>query len=269
MTIPLENPLRLAEDAATVDLISGGRVELGIGSGFNEMTFAAFGVLIAERRELTTRGSDLLYKALNGEPLLADGRAGAAAAFARPRRPCVARHLQRIWRAPLSRPRARISCSTAPPMAMTRAPIWSSAPGPTLISTNGAGPQEPRAHALHRRVALHLSGRRQGHRQVASRGRRVAFRQTAGGGGPFSAGLDTDGYLARLHCFYGHPDEIIGELQTEQTLPIATDVLCQVNPGVPTFDQTLKAMELIATKIAPAMGWQRADPAAEAMRSRA
>jgi hypothetical protein len=70
-------------------------------------------------------------------------------------------------------------------------------------------------------------------------------------------------------CFYGHPDEIIGELQTEQTLPIATDVLCQVNPGVPTFDQTLKAMELIATKIAPAMGWQRADPAAEAMRSRA
>jgi hypothetical protein len=35
-------------------------------------------------------------------------------------------------------------------------------------------------------------------------------------------------------------------------------VLCQVNPGVPTFDQTLKAIELIATKIAPAMGWQRA-----------
>jgi hypothetical protein len=39
-------------------------------------------------------------------------------------------------------------------------------------------------------------------------------------------------------------------------------VLCQVNPGVPTFDQTLKAMELIATQIAPAMGWQRATASA-------
>ena len=74
--------------------------------------------------------------------------------------------------------------------------------------------------------------------------------------GRFPPGLDTDGYLGRLHCFYGHPDEIIAELKAEQTLPIATDVLCQVNPGVPTFDQTLKAMELIATKIAPAMGWR-------------
>ena len=84
--------------------------------------------------------------------------------------------------------------------------------------------------------------------------------------GKFPAGLDTDGYLARLHCFYGHPDEIIAELQTEQVLPIATDVLCQVNPGVPNFDQTLKAMELIATKIAPAMGWQRAKEPVKAAR---
>jgi len=36
---------------------------------------------------------------------------------------------------------------------------------------------------------------------------------------------------------------------------------------VPTFDQTLKAMELIATKIAPAMGWQRATAAANAVRT--
>jgi hypothetical protein len=38
---------------------------------------------------------------------------------------------------------------------------------------------------------------------------------------------------------------------------------------VPTFDQTLKAMELIATKIAPAMGWQRATAPANTVRNRA
>ncbi len=100
MTIPLENPLRLAEDAATVDLISGGRVELGIGSGFDDMTFAAFGVPIEQRREATSRGADLLYRALNGEPLLADGRAVLQPQAPGLRRPRLAGHLQRIRRAP-------------------------------------------------------------------------------------------------------------------------------------------------------------------------
>jgi hypothetical protein len=32
--LPLEHPLRLAEDGSTVDRLSGGRVEIGVGAGF-------------------------------------------------------------------------------------------------------------------------------------------------------------------------------------------------------------------------------------------
>ena len=36
LLMPFHNPIRLAEDIATVDVISGGRFELGVGIGFKQ-----------------------------------------------------------------------------------------------------------------------------------------------------------------------------------------------------------------------------------------
>lgn len=44
LVLPLHHPLRLAEDIATLDVLSGGRIDLGISKGANPKYAAAFGL---------------------------------------------------------------------------------------------------------------------------------------------------------------------------------------------------------------------------------
>src|SRR6266705_1328503 len=65
--LPLEDPLRVAEDAAVVDTISGGRLQLGMGTGGDPLTFAAFGQDLESRREQYAQALQVLSHALAGE----------------------------------------------------------------------------------------------------------------------------------------------------------------------------------------------------------
>lgn len=47
--LPLHHPLQVAERVATLDQLSGGRVSLGVGSGWNPVEYAAFGASLRER----------------------------------------------------------------------------------------------------------------------------------------------------------------------------------------------------------------------------
>ncbi len=67
LLVPFHNPVRLAEDIATVDVISGGRFELGVGVGFKLEEFQGFGVPFKERGARTNQSLEIIRRALAGE----------------------------------------------------------------------------------------------------------------------------------------------------------------------------------------------------------
>src|ERR1700733_8551761 len=47
--LPLHSPLHVAEEFATLDVLSGGKIILGVGLGYRDVEFKAFGVPRAQR----------------------------------------------------------------------------------------------------------------------------------------------------------------------------------------------------------------------------
>jgi probable F420-dependent oxidoreductase len=71
---PLHDPLRLAEDAAVVDQLSGGRLILGIGNGWREEEFRMFGASRAQRGARTEETIEVLRRAWTGRRFSFEGQ---------------------------------------------------------------------------------------------------------------------------------------------------------------------------------------------------
>jgi natural product biosynthesis luciferase-like monooxygenase protein len=72
--LPLSHPLRVAEEIATLDVISNGRVEFGIGRGAVPSHFKGFGVPISENRDRFVEGLEIIRQAWTGDRVSFHGR---------------------------------------------------------------------------------------------------------------------------------------------------------------------------------------------------
>jgi len=91
LILPLHDPVRIAEDAAVVDVISRGRLELVVAAGYVRSEFAMFGRSLADRPRLVEEGVQVLKQAWTGEPFEYRGRPALVALrpHRRPRPPIV------------------------------------------------------------------------------------------------------------------------------------------------------------------------------------
>jgi alkanesulfonate monooxygenase SsuD/methylene tetrahydromethanopterin reductase-like flavin-dependent oxidoreductase (luciferase family) len=72
--LPLHHPVRLAEEALVLDILSHGRLRLGLGMGYYHQELEGLGVPLKERVSRTEEGIDILRAAFAGAPFSYEGK---------------------------------------------------------------------------------------------------------------------------------------------------------------------------------------------------
>src|SRR5690242_5552741 len=74
---PMWHPLRLAEDFAMADILTGGRIVFGVGRGYHTREVETFGSPLLDQdanREMFEEGVEVLFKAFEGKPFSHKGK---------------------------------------------------------------------------------------------------------------------------------------------------------------------------------------------------
>lgn len=74
LLLPLLHPVQLAEELASLDVISGGRLVVGVGQGYRDTEFHAFGIDRAERLSRQLEAIELLQQIWSGGRIDFHGR---------------------------------------------------------------------------------------------------------------------------------------------------------------------------------------------------
>src|SRR5947207_7000424 len=122
LLLPLYHPVMVAEEGAMVDMISGGRLILGIGAGYAPEEFAAFGYSLKERGSKLDESAALLHRLWTEETVTHHENINAGVIpRVRPvpcRRPDQPSGLGPGARRPIGRPRVRATPGLSGPRAI-------------------------------------------------------------------------------------------------------------------------------------------------------
>ncbi|MGE3798574.1 MAG: LLM class flavin-dependent oxidoreductase [Thermomicrobiales bacterium] len=263
VALPQENVYRVAEDAAILETLYPGRLQLGVGTGFSsEAVLAMFG-RSTNRREAYDGAIGQLIQALEGGALNDSGDA----LF--PPAPALR---QRLWEPPASEERVAEAARRGSGLLLSRVAI-------------GGSPHQ--THPIQRRLVDRYYAElpagvepRIGMSRTVypARDPRVADRNLREGlaasevelvkQGRNAVGLPVDELLSHYNIHYGSVDSVIESLLQEPLIDEVTDLICQVQPGLPSHEQILETIELIAREVAPALGWEPSNLAVAGSASR-
>lgn len=256
ITLPLEDAVRVAEDAVVADLLSGGRIDLGLGSGGTPSSFTPFGIHVKDKATIYDEKLRLLLAALEGHDI-----GGGNVLY-----PDAGTLADRVWQATFSAPggaRAGVhghglllSRTQPRPADALRAPL-SALQDPIIDAYLGALPDGAAARVTASRTVFVADDRAD-----ALRFAEIGLRRAAEGfrrAGQTIPGDTLEELIPALDTHLGTPEEVAASLAADETLSRATEIAFQVHSVDAPHDFVLRSIELFATEVAPALGWTTRD----------
>lgn len=265
--LPVHHPLHLAEDLAYADILSHGRLDWGVGKGYDEHEFNTYGVNYAEREERWQETFDAVRHMWSTGRTEFSGRfynLGDGELIPRPEQQMLPTYIM-------------VSGSE-------RSVVWAAERLLPIVIGSGPGWDDMREKLeLYAETAeRHGHARGDVERTVAQtwqlRPMHVAptYEQAAQ---EFEQGLmwymnslanramfgfahdrkDYDYFLTHGSVVVGSPDKVVDELAEYNQRTGINNVICWFNVGGQPADQTLRAMEQFAGEVAPRLSDLRAD----------
>lgn len=259
-TLPFEDPIRLAEDAALLDVLSGGRLHLGLGTGGANLNgFASFGLDSSQRHAIFDDKIAALHRVLDGASLTSLESGPHLY-------PPGAGIRTRLWQAATSVVGARSAARAGD--GLQQGAFFDPADTGQRPKVE-AYLEEWRASGRHSepRVAVFRfvypgSSKEQVARQIEPvLGPRLSFlaERAALSGNPTLRGISVSEYLDRVPV-YGAPDDIAEQVLSDPAIDgLATDFVANFSYS-DDFDAThaKERLDVLAHEIGPRIGWHRA-----------
>lgn len=253
VTLSLEDPVRVAEDATVADLLSGGRLDLGLGSGGAPSSFSPFGEDVRHKAATYDRKLDVLLDALGGQDI---GEGNTLY-------PDASTLDERIWQATFSVPGGRragvrghglLLSRTQPRSADALHAPLSALQDPIIDAYLDALPDGIAPRITASRTVFVADDRADAlrHAEIGLRRAAEGFRRQ----GQTIPGDDTiEELIVALDTHLGTPEQVAQSLAADATLARATEVAFQVHSVDAPHEQVLRSIELFAEQVAPALGY--------------
>ncbi|WP_040166542.1 putative FMN-dependent luciferase-like monooxygenase [Microbacterium gorillae] len=257
ITLPLEQPVHVAEDAVVADLLSHARIDLGVGSGGTPSSFIPFGA------DVKNKAADFEDKLAVLRAALTGGDIGAGNTLYPP----AGTLGERIWQATFSAFGGTRAGTPGDGLLLSR-----TQPRPTESPTASlSAVQEPIIDAYLNALPDGIAPRITASRTVFvadTRAEALRFAETGlrrGAEGLRRSGQvipdgDLDALIRATDTHLGTPEEVAASLAADTTLQRATEVAFQVHSVDAPHEHVLRSIELFATDVAPALGWSTREP---------
>lgn len=246
VTLGLEHPVRVAEDAAVLDTLSGGRLELGFGSGGSAKSFELFGVTPEEKQKVYAEKLAAITAALDGAELV-PGRV---------LHPPAASLRERVWHASFSATGARRAGEAGAGLLLSRAqPRDPASPDASLDDIQAPLIEAYRA-ALPAGVPPRIAASRSvfvaddhddAHRRARRGAQRFLDHLRAAGNTQLASTVEE----VLRDSYVGTPGEVAERLAADGAVTAATDLIVQIHPIDPDQPAVLRSIELLATEVVP------------------